>query len=239
LELPDIGFGKIDDVMSPNAIIRHYVHGNEQQPAVVIDNFFDDPAAWINDASSREFAPLGPYYPGIRSQLNQHEVSQVIAKLPPLLETAFGQGQYAPAESCFSVVTTPPAALLPIQRLPHFDTFSSGRIAVLIYLNGRADSGTAFYRQSSTGFESVDEARYPTFAANLEQSVQQHGMPPPAYIGGDTPIYEQITRYDGIPNRAIIYRGNTLHCAEVPEDLLLTSDPATGRLTINIFLEAC
>ena len=225
--------------MNPNAIIHHLIHGNEQQPVIVIDNFFDDPATWIDVASSREFAPLGPYYPGIRSQLYQNEVSQCIEKLPPLLETAFGHGQYAPAESCYSLVTTPPSALLPIQRLPHFDTFSSDRIAVLIYLNGRSDSGTAFYRQSETGYESVDEARYPSFAANLEQSVQQYGMPPPAYIGGNTPIYEQIARYDGISNRAIIYRGNTLHCAEIPEDLQLTSDPATGRLTINIFLEAC
>jgi hypothetical protein len=239
LELPDIGFGKIDDVMSPDAIIKYCMHGKEQQPVIVIDNFFDDPAAWIDAASKRAFAPLGPYYPGIRSQLEQNEVSACISNLPPLLHTAFGHDNYVPAESCFSLVTTPSSSLLPIQRLPHFDTFSSGRIAVLIYLNGRSDSGTAFYRQRSTGFESVDEPGYPAFAASLEQSVQQHGMPPLAYIGGDTPIYEQIARYDGIPNRAIIYRGNTLHCAEIPEDLPLTSDPAKGRLTINIFLEAC
>ncbi len=64
-----------------------------------------------------------------------------------------------------------------------------------------------------------------------------HGGPPPArYLDGDTPTYERIGRYEARYNRLLIYRGNTLHGAEVPEGLALTDDPRTGRFSVNTFV---
>ena len=41
-------------------------------------------------------------------------------------------------------------------------------------------------------------------------------------------IWEQVARYEARFNRLLVYRGNTLHSAEVPPDLPLPADPRTG-----------
>ena len=35
--------------------------------------------------------------------------------------------------------------------------------------------------------------------------------PPPGYINGDTPLYEQLSRQEGVFNRLLVYRRNSLH----------------------------
>ena len=158
-------------------------------------------------------------------------------ELAPLLAETFNLKPVPPVFECyFSIVTTPPQALAPIQRLPHVDGLESDRIAILIFLSGTEAGGTAFYRQRATGFETLDRERFPRFEAELRAGVAQHGLPPAAYIGGDTPLYEQIASYEARPNRALIYRSRSLHCAEIAEDAQLSADPRSGRLTINSFL---
>jgi len=76
----------------------------------------------------------------------------------------------------------------------------------------------------------------PAFKAALEAGVAQHGLPPAAYISGDTPLYEQIARYEARPNRALIYRSRALHCGDIVPGAELAADPVNGRLTINSFL---
>jgi len=62
-------------------------------------------------------------------------------------------------------------------------------------------------------------------------------MPEPDYIAGDTPIFEQVARHEALFNRAILYRSNTLHCAAIPPGMVFSTDPASGRLTVNTFLK--
>jgi hypothetical protein len=133
-------------------------------------------------------------------------------------------------------VTTRPADLTPIQRLPHFDGLEGERIALLHYLNGQDKGGTAFYRHRGTGFETITAERHAAYDAALHREVAQHGLPAPAYISGDTALYERIARFEARPNRALIYRGHLLHCAELPDDLDFTPDPRSARLTVNTFL---
>ncbi len=142
-----------------------------------------------------------------------------------------------PLVDCFySIVTTPPAELAPIQRLPHVDGLEPDRLAILIYLSGEAHGGTAFFRQRATGFETVDAARFPAFEAALHKGVSANGLPPAAYIAGDTALYEQVAMIEARPNRAIIYRSHLLHCARIPAEVPLSPDPRKGRLTVNAFL---
>ena len=61
-------------------------------------------------------------------------------------------------------------------------------------------------------------------------------MPAPAYIDSDTTLFKLTARVEGLPNRAILYRGNILHCAWLPDAARLTRDPHEGRLTLNMFL---
>ena len=142
----------------------------------------------------------------------------------------------AVAECFFSIVTTPPEALAPIQRLPHVDGLEPERIAILIYLSAGEQGGTAFYRQRATGFETVDAGRRPAFEAALDAGLAEHGPPPPAYLAGDTELYEQVASYEARPNRGLIYRGHALHCAAIPPGVPLPADPVRGRLSLNSFL---
>lgn len=109
-------------------------------------------------------------------------------------------------------------------------------IAILHYLSRGDYGGTAFYRHRSTGFETIDAARHPRYMEMLSADFAMHGEPPSGYIQGDTPIFEQIARYDAVFNRALIYRSSLLHCGEVPNSAGFPADVRTGRLAIASFL---
>ena len=211
--------------------------GIEQRPLLVIDDFWRDPEMLREDAAALRLGQIGPHYPGVRADVPPRLAETMRRSIAPLLAEHFGLDP-APAvsEAYYSLVTTPPAALEPIQRLPHFDGVEPRRIALLLFLGHGAQGGTAFYRQRATGFESVDAARLPSFTAALETGVQTHGMPEPSYIAGDTSLYEQLAVLPGAFNRALVYAGNTLHCAWLPPEVALSADPLAGRLTLNLFL---
>lgn len=216
--------------------VRRY--GDEQQPVIVIDGFAPAPERFVDDAGFLSFVPMGEFYPGIRANAPRPMLTPLIAALGPLIEEAFGYRQCAIAEAFYSLVTTPPSELAPIQRLPHFDGVEPERLALLHYVSRDERSGTAFYRHRTSGWESVDAARLDRYRTMLTEDVKRAGMPNAAYIAGDTAIFEQIGAIEGRFNRAVLYRGNTLHCALLPEHMTLSADPTRGRLTVNTFLTA-
>ena len=214
----------------------HYV-GRERQPVIVIDDFVPEPHSLIDEAAQLEYTQIGAHYPGIRANVPAARVRAFLAPIVDLLFSTFKCGsQLQVLEAYYSLVTTRPAVLRPIQRLPHFDGLERERVALLHFLSTDHPSGTAFYRHRSTGFESVDAAHYPEFTAALERDAALHGLPAPAYIGGDTPMYEQIASFEGRFNRTLAYRGHVLHCALLPDALSFSTDPRRGRLTVNTFL---
>ena len=211
--------------------------GHERQPVIVIDNFVADPSELRTEAEALSFGVMGAYYPGIRALVQPARVSQFMPPIIDLIGEIFGlRGHIELIDAMYSVVTTPPKQLAPIQRLPHYDGLDAERIAVLHYLSGPERGGTAFYRHKSTGYETVSQSRYDHFSATLQRDVAQHGLPSAAYIAGDTPIYAQIACYEAKVNRALIYRGHALHCGVIPVDEPLMPDPRHGRLTVNTFL---
>lgn len=224
-------------ILDPKASVRIDRQGAEAQPVIVIDDVLAEPERWREAAARAPYGRIGPYYPGLRSHFPADAAAALRSELADLIGETFALDPVPPVlETYFSLVTTPPEALAPIQRLPHFDGLEPERIAILVYLSGASQGGTAFYRQRSTGFETVDSARFPTFEAALRAGVAAHGLPAAAYIAGHTPLYEQIAAYEARPNRALIYRGHTLHCAAIPAGAELPADPLRGRLSINGFL---
>ena len=214
-----------------------HLQGQEQHPLIAIDDFWPDPDALREDAASLRMAPIGPHYPGVRAEVPLRLAEMMRRRIAPLLAEHLRLDP-APAvsEAYYSLVTTAPGDLAPIQRLPHFDGVERGRIAVLLFLGQGEQGGTAFYRQRATGFESIDASRLDRFRTELEAGVQSHGMPEAAYIAGDTALYERIAVQPACFNRALVYAGNTLHCAYLPPDVTLSPDPLDGRLTLNLFL---
>ena len=211
--------------------------GSERQPLVIIDDFVPVPHALVDDAAMLAFRPIGAHYPGVRAEVAPALVARFLDPVCDLIADTFGLAQpFAGVECCYSIVTTRPGDLAPIQRLPHFDSVDPCRIALLHYLMSDAAGGTRFFRHRATGFESVDAARLATYENALAADIAAHGVPDPAYIAGDTALFAEIGRVDARWNRAVLYRGNTLHCADIPPGLALSADPEAGRLTVNSFI---
>lgn len=212
--------------------------GAELSPVVIVDQFVPEPEALVELAGSAEFADRGEYYPGPRAPAPKSYVTGIAGTLAAVAKNVFGAGHSLEiVRSLFSVATHPPERLSLAQRIPHIDDLDDGALAVVHYLAPPGFGGTAFYRHRSTGFERVTAARHAQFLAALKRDFVSHGEPPPAYINGDTPAFERIFRVEAVFNRAVIYHGNQLHCAELPNDAPLPEGPRDGRLTIATFLK--
>jgi len=222
---------------SPDYSVERF--GHEQEPVVIIDDFYSDFEALREDATSLNYNKLGPFYPGIRAQANPAYLAERMGLLTEVLKAVFSVQKGAKLTECaYSLVTTPREALTPIQRLPHYDGTDTGRLAVLHYLSGPEAGGTSFYRHNATGFETVTEDRFDVYKAELTKETKRSGLPPQNYVEEGGPHFTLTGRIQAKPNRLIIYRGVALHSGYIPPAFNLSHDPAAGRLTINTFLES-
>jgi hypothetical protein len=211
--------------------------GAEREPVVVVENFAPDPDGLIAAAETLHFAPMGEYYPGVRAPVTPAYFEGLAPILAPVMREVFGAHDRIDfTRALYSIATTPPAALTLAQRIPHIDGVEEGMIAIVHYLTQEDQGGTAFYRHRSTGFETVDAARHRRYLDALRDDFAAHGEPAPAYIQGDTPLFERIACYDAVFNRALIYRSSLLHCAVLPNDAVLSGSVRGGRLTVASFL---
>jgi hypothetical protein len=213
--------------------------GEEGEPVVIIEDFAPDPGVLMTDAMGRAFAPNGPHYPGIRSVAPAGYLQPRQDLLREVLVDVFGfdAGTGAQLLECnYSLVTTRPDELTPIQRLPHFDGLEPDRIALLHYMSGPQKGGTAFYRHIGTGFETITAERHAEYDAALRAEIAEDGEPGPGYFTGSNTRFEQIGEVEAGINRAILYRGRRLHSGIIPADFDFEPSAAKGRLTVNSFL---
>lgn len=211
--------------------------GKEREPVVIVEDFSPHPERLVADAETLAFREMGEFYPGVRAPVLPSYFEGLSPVLAPVMREVFGHSdRIGFTRALYSLVTTPSDQLTLAQRIPHIDGLEEGMIAILHYLSHDDQGGTAFYRQRSTGFETVDASRHPEYIAALKADFARHGEPLPAYIQGDTPIFEQIARYTPRFNRALIYRSSLLHCADLPNDVPFAQDPRAGRLTVASFL---
>ncbi len=213
------------------------IFGDEREPLVVIDGFVEDLAALRAQAVSASFAVTSPHYPGIRAQANAAYLAERMDLLQDIVASVFGMSDGAKLVECaFSIVTAPRQSLTPIQCLPHFDSTDPGRLALLHYLSGSETGGTAFYRHVSSGYETITQDRLANYTKNLNAETATQ-TPTLAYYRSGA-LFECIGEIEARPNRMVLYRGYRLHSGIIPDALPLHADPATGRLTVNTFLQA-
>jgi hypothetical protein len=110
-------------------------------------------------------------------------------------------------------------------------------LATIHYLFQKDLGGTAFYRHRSTGFETVDESRRDQYFAILQEQIRGPDSPAQGYINGDTALFEQIAKQDGLFNRMLVYRRHSLHSGCIAPDFVPDASPLTGRLSINSFID--
>jgi hypothetical protein len=222
----------------PDLRIQKLTIGRELAPLAVIDNLVADADELVEMATTKMFGGVASHYPGVRAKapLTYHQF--VIGNLRELFVAYFGLASSSlRVTSChFSVVTTPPEKLEPLQTIPHIDSSESNQLAFVHYLFRRDLGGTAFYRHRRTGFEFIDAARKEEYFAYVAEERMGPDKPAQGYINGDTALYEQIGRQDGVFNRMLVYRRNSLHSGCIGPEFEFNPDPRKGRLSLNGFL---
>ena len=224
--------------LHPDISIQALTIGVERAPLLVIDNFVADADELVRVAAGQTFSEHSRYYPGIRA--GAPPGYQELFKC--LMDTLARHFQIEAGEPHFplchySLVTTPAEQLLVPQRIPHVDSLPGSGLASIHYLFKRDLGGTAFYRHRKTGFEYVDEARNETYLAALRAENLHPDSAPVGYINGDTGTYEQIARQDGVFNRMLVYRRNSLHSGCIAQGFIPDPNPVSGRLSINSFID--
>lgn len=196
-----------------------------------------DPRRLVEEAARAGFAPaFGPAggYPGMRAPAPLDYVETVARTLFPAIVNAFElpRVKLARAECNFSIVTQSPETLVASQREPHVDTADPLQFAILHYLCGPEQGGTAFYRHRATGFETLSHSRIAPYRA----ARASEPPPPPGYPARTSTAFEHIGGIDAAFDRIAIYRSRLLHSGLIADPRRLSNDPRTGRLTANIFL---
>ena len=215
--------------------------GRSGEPVIVIDGLMADPFELIEEAERATYAPADGErggYPGLRAPVPGDYVERLLGLADPLLRPAFDLPgiRFARAESAFSMVTRRPETLHPLQRLPHVDTSSPMRFALLHFLCGPPYGGTAFFRQDSTGLEQVPPADSPAYLAARRDRLAEL-EPESGYPGPETPGYTRTAAFGARMDRLLIYRSFSLHSGIIPPGLALPAEPRAGRLTANIFAD--
>lgn len=227
--------------LNPAARVKILRVGLSSEPVIVVDDTLLDPEAAIDQAALLRFDSADEGrggFPGIRTEAPKPFAATLLGGAMPLIEQVFGlkRTSLSGVDASFSIVTTPKAALHPLQRIPHIDTRDPRRLAILYYLGRGRMGGTAFYRQDSTGLEQIGpdsfDAYYAARRSDLARLPAEGGYP-----GAETPGYTETAHFEARFNRLLVYRSCSLHSGVVPSDSPLSADPRLGRLTVNIFAD--
>jgi hypothetical protein len=212
--------------------------GAERQAVIVVDNFLSDPDLLVELAAESPFDGVSDaFYPGCRAPIPPIYCFAIRAFLGNIIAEVFGlaAGNVTGELSHFSLVTTPPQKLNPVQRMPHYDTTNPKQLAVLHYLCAPEHGGTSFYRHRGTCFEFVDQARAQTYARAVAAELPTLGATAAKYICGDDARFERTYSVPAAFNRVIIYQSINLHSADIGAAFDFDANPRRGRLTANSF----
>jgi hypothetical protein len=225
--------------LHPDLRIEKLTLGRERAPLLVIDNFVAEPERLVRKAAMAQFTPGGRFYPGIRAKAPLSYEHFLTSRLQPLLREHFDiASRSLRLTMChYSLVTTPATQLTLLQCLPHVDSLGTEGIATIHYLFKDKLGGTAFYRHRATGYEYLDETRGPVYSRALEAECAGPDRPASEYINGDTALFEEIARAEGVFNRMLVYRRNSLHSGAIDRTFVPDANPQRGRLSINSFIE--
>jgi hypothetical protein len=223
--------------LHPDFRIQKLTIGREGGPLAVIDNVVADAEQLVEMAAAKSYGGVASYYPGVRAKAPLTYREFVLGELRELFTGFFGiQSRPVRMTTChFSLITTPAEKLDYLQRIPHVDSYMGNELAFVHYLFKRDFGGTAFYRHRATGFEFIDQARRPEYELHIEKERNASDLPT-GYINGDTRCYERVGHQDGVFNRMLIYRRNTLHSGAIAGNFVVDANPRSGRLSLNGFI---
>jgi hypothetical protein len=180
-------------------------------------------------------------YPGIRARVPQGFSRPFHAWLTRTLHCTgvLDESSYIHDDaSFFSIVNKSRANLLPLQRIPHYDSTDPRVFAAVIYLFDRAHSGTSFYRHRTTGYEKIGVENKENYKISLNRNMKNLGPPAREYTNGSNALFERTHSVDSAFNRIVIYSGSVLHAADIDGSLFSGNECGKWRLTISSLLKS-
>src|SRR6195256_3389024 len=132
-------------------------------------------------------------YPGVRARVPAEFSRPFHAWLTRTLHRTevLGKSCYINDDaSFFSIVNKSLADLLPLQRIPHYDSTDPRVFAAVIYLFDRANSGTSFYRHRTTGYETIGDDNVDNYKIALNRNMIKRGPPAREYTNGSNDLFE-------------------------------------------------
>jgi hypothetical protein len=228
--------------INPKASLTVHSVGEDKTPLIVIDDFAIDTGDMIEYACrSVDYGPDSTSaYPGVRGTLPRSYVRQVLNNIYRLLFQVYSVPDslgMKTVNTVYSLISTPVDELTLSQCVPHFDSNDPFYLAVLHYLNPGDFCDTGLFRHKPTGFEKITKPRLEEFIESSKSFIETHGEPPQKYIDRSTDHFELYDRIEYKPNRLVAYPGCLLHSGLVNPARDINPDPATGRLTANIFVD--
>jgi len=216
--------------------------GRRAIPVTLIDNVLREPQGVASLGFAQSYAAdSSNLYPGLRAPMPGIFSTALRAWLTPILQrTGVLEDNRAIYRdvSFFSVVTTASTDLLPIQRIPHYDSTDPNLFAAVIYLCGTSFSGTSFYRHRKTGYEEITEENRHNYQIALDSDMRVHGAPQKEYMNGDSVLFEAIFSTELKFNSAVIYPGRILHAGNIKRQFEPPKDKSDWRLTVTSLLQS-
>ena len=238
------GSEKDEDMFAfnPNASVSSARVGACPITVTVADSVLLRPKLLAEFALGHEFVEDdGNLYPGVRARVPPEFSRPFHAWLSRALHCTGmleeGCHIYDDA-SFFSIVNKNRANLLPLQRIPHYDSTDPRVFAAVIYLFDRANSGTSFYRHRTTGYEKIGGDIAGNYKIALNRNMKQFGPPAREYTNGSNALFERTHSVDSAFNRIVIYSGNVLHAADIDGSLFDGNDHTQWRLTVSSLINS-
>lgn len=224
--------------ISPEIKVQIVRVGAERLPVLIADKVLAEPERMVDHAAGAEFyVPPHTHYPGTNANVPEAYYRTLINALRPALAEAFGLPlrAYVGYFGFLGLSTHRAADATEAQRFPHVDSYDPNRLAMVHYFCGAPHGGTGFFRQSATGFESVDQGRARLYVDEvMRERTRSEGLTP-AFPSETMAQYELIGKSDAVFNRLIVYRSHIFHAPLLGAGGL-SGDPRLGRLTANGFI---
>jgi hypothetical protein len=227
---------------NPNASVSSVRVGACPITVTVADNVLLRPQLLAESGLGHEFVEDDSnLYPGVRARVPTEFSGPLRAWLTRTLHCTgmLEEGCHIHDDaSFFSIVTKSRADLLPLQRIPHYDSTDPGVFAAVLYLFDRANSGTSFYRHRTTGYEKINSAIESNYKTSLNRNMKNFGPPAREYTNGSNVLFERIHSVDSAFNRIVIYSGNVLHAADIDGSLFDSQENNQWRLTVSSLINS-
>jgi len=227
---------------NPNARISSVLAGHTPIAVTLADDVLLRPEQVVDFGLGHQLVEdTGNLYPGVRVRLPLEFSRRFIDWLTRALHSTGvleGGCTLKDDASYFSVVNKSRTSLLPLQRIPHYDSADPRVFAAVIYLFDRAHSGTSFYRHRATGYERIREDTAQNYKIALNHNMKTLGPPAREYTNGSNALFERFLSVDSAFNRMVIYSGNALHAADIDGSLLEGNDNKRWRFTITSLINS-